>query len=542
MITVRCRPGKYERSKGETPDLAEKRRPGPDARRKQSRKRAEGSPKTPKNAALSPKMGSIDVYARVRPLLQRELHEQAPRVVQTTDGVVAVQVETDGTLRERRFRFQRVFGETTSQQQVFTECALPLVDAVMNGASACCLSYGQTGTGKTHTMLGESLDGLIPRCMGALFERISTARVSYVEIHNERVADLLSDRQSLDIRDDCGVVGAEVVDVSSLDEVLDVLRLGAERRAIAATDLNERSSRSHTIFSVEVNGASLRLADLAGSEKWRTEELRDYSKHRIKELTSINQSLSALANVVSALKDGRPHVPYRASKLTRLLRDAFAGGRCAFVATLSPSALCADETISTLHFARRAMRVRTFACEVAPETTSNNNPRRVRELEAALQGARAEIARLRRGSAAADAPEDASEVADARALCERRRALVDEWDTAADAEAREAWLHDYHAWLRALPPLLPEDLAGASVELRERVRLMEAAVLVQAEVLQARTTTKPLAASNVASPRWRTTGSAKADLLRSVGADPGAVDELAAAAARARARANYEIM
>ena len=142
--------------------------------------------------------------------------------------------------------------------------------------------------------------------------------------------------------------------------------------------------------------------------------------------------------------------------------------------------------------------------------------------------------------------------------------------TAADAEARESWLHDYHAWLRALPPLLPEDLTGASVELRERVRLMEAAVLVQAEVLQARTSTRPLVGASLAnvdlnalaapakaesrdaeapppppakrSPRWRTTGSAKADLLRSVGADPGAVDELAAAAARARARANYEIM
>ena len=182
------------------------------------------------------------------------------------------------------------------------------------------------------------------------------------------------------------------------------------------------------------------------------------------------------------------------------------------------------------------MRVRTFACEVTPEISSNNNPRRVRELEAALQSARAEIARLRRGGAT-DAPEDASEVADAQKLCARRRALVAEWD--AGPEQREAWLHDYHAWLRALPPLLPEDLTGASVELRERVRLMEAAVLVQAEVLEKRTTA-PLAPVN--SPRWRTTGSAKADLLRSVGADPGAVDELAAAAARARARANYEIM
>ena len=105
-------------------------------------------------------------------------------------------------------------------------------------------------------------------------------------------------------------------------------------------------------------------------------------------------------------------------------------------------------------------------------------------------------ARRSRGSVAGPRPptrlEDASEVADARALCERRRALVDEWD--AGPEQREAWLHDYHAWLRALPPLLPEDLAGASVELRERVRLMEAAVLVQAEVLEKRTTATRTAA------------------------------------------------
>ena len=125
---------------GEAPDLAEKRRPGPDARRKQSRKRAEGSPNNTKTLPFHSKWGQSTSTPACGPLLQRELHEEAPRVVQTTDDVVAVHVETDGTLRERRFRFQRVFGEATSQAQVFTECALPLVDTLLNGASACCLS------------------------------------------------------------------------------------------------------------------------------------------------------------------------------------------------------------------------------------------------------------------------------------------------------------------------------------------------------------------------------------------------------------------
>lgn len=470
-------------------------------------------------------MAGVDVYARVRPPSQREGSAGDGRAVHTVDAtLLSVQVETDGALRERRFRFEKVFGEGATQAAVFQTTCAPLVEAVVNGSDACCLCYGQTGTGKTFTMLA---DGLVPRSLGMLFEYVKEAKVSYVEIYNERVCDLLSDRTALEVREGGVIINAEEVDVSSLEEGLEVLRLGARRRVIAETDMNDRSSRSHAIFSVEVRGATLRLADLAGSETWRTDELRNYSKARIAELTSINQSLSALANVVAALKDGRPHVPYRASKLTRLLQGAFCGGRCAFIATMSPSALCAPETLSTLHFAQRGMRVQTFAQDVVAEPASTA-PRRVRDLERALQGARAEIARLRRGGAE---PPDAPEVAEARALCERRQVLMAAWAETADAPAREAWLTTYHAWLRALPPLLPEDLAGASLELRERVRLMEASVLVQSEVLAARTV--PLAASNAP----RAPRPAKADLLRSLGADPNAVDELAAAAARARARA-----
>ena len=192
--------GQVVESRDGDADLAEKRAPAPTPVAN-NQGNAPRAAQNAQNAALSLKMGSIDVYARVRPLLQRELHDQAPRVVQTTDGVVAVQVETDGTVRERRFRLQRVFGDATSQAQVFTECALPLVDTILSGASACCLSYGQTGTGKTHTMLG-AMDGLIPRCMGALFERVDSARAVRRDLQSS-VSDLLSDRQSLDIRDDC---------------------------------------------------------------------------------------------------------------------------------------------------------------------------------------------------------------------------------------------------------------------------------------------------------------------------------------------------
>ena len=131
-------------------------------------------------------------------------------------------------------------------------------------------------------------------------------------------------------------MGAEEVEVGSEEEVLDVLWWGARKRAMAATDLNERSSRSHTIFTValeqRVKGSSaknsaarrskLNLIDLAGSEKWRSYELKTFSANRIKELTSINQSLSALGNCVIALMNGRKHVPYRDSKLTRLLQDS----------------------------------------------------------------------------------------------------------------------------------------------------------------------------------------------------------------------------
>ena len=180
---------------------------------------------------------------------------------------------------------------------------------------------------------------------------------------------------------------------------------------------------------------------------------------RIKELTSINQSLSALANVVGALIAGKAHVPYRASKLTRLLQDSL-GGTCkaAFVATMSPCASAVEETLSTLHFARRAMKVRVFAApNVEAADTGGGGGGGARELRNALAVARSEIARLekvvrqqRRGVAAPDAPSDAPATARARDLAERRAALAKEWAargaSAASARDRRDWLERYPVW------------------------------------------------------------------------------------------------
>jgi hypothetical protein len=294
------------------------------------------------------------------------------------------------------------------------------------------------GTGKTYTMLGydfwsmasEDMSqfssskittelrhsmGIIPRSMIWIFQKIATLRsasvnvsVSYVEIYNEKLVDLLNinpetayeaetnhhphpsskSATSLDIREtrkgEIVVAGLTQVHVRQIEEVMEVLWSGAQARSIASTDMNEHSSRSHTIFQVqleimtshssikEAKKSKLCLVDLAGSEKWRGHQVAQFSQERIKEFTSINKSLSALGNCISALmqKSTRGHIPYRDSKLTRLLQDSLGGNtRTLFIVTLSPSSEYVDETVSTLQFADRAMKVRVQATVNKEENT-----------------------------------------------------------------------------------------------------------------------------------------------------------------------------
>jgi hypothetical protein len=179
-----------------------------------------------------------------------------------------------------------------------------------------------------------------------------------------------------------------------------VLWKGAQNRAMASTNMNERSSRSHTILGVKLvvtnNGvvrrSKINLVDLAGSERYKTHQMAQFSEQRIKELTSINQSLSALGNCISALTGkAKSHVPYRNSKLTRLLQDSIGGNcRTMFIVTVSPSLASCEETVSTLQFADRAMKVRVFA--TSNERLSSNDP---------LKQAKHEISRLKALLAAA---------------------------------------------------------------------------------------------------------------------------------------------
>ena len=235
--------------------------------------------------------------------------------------------------------------------------------------------------------------GIVPRSMTWLFHRLDGSpdisyniSVSYIELYNDiKIIDLLDNAEStkvLDIREnkmgDIVVPGLVRVNVRTAEEVLQVLWKGAQCRSVAATDMNDHSSRSHTVFmvyvSIELLGGEKRrakicLVDLAGSEKWKSHQMGTFSDSRIKELTSINRSLSALGNCISALlKPGRGHIPYRDSKLTRLLQDSLGGNtRTLFIVTLSPAMSSLEETTSTLQFADRAMRIQVTA---APNKTT----------------------------------------------------------------------------------------------------------------------------------------------------------------------------
>ncbi|KUF99866.1 Peptidyl-tRNA hydrolase [Phytophthora nicotianae] len=293
----------------------------------------------------------------------------------------------------------------TNQSDVF-DYLRDGVQQVAQGFNCTIFAYGQTGTGKTHTMLAPSRYdqlkpgsprivsnlGMIPRAIESLFEELQSisrhgsagvVHCSYMQIYNNDVYDLLQENKKrmkdpLAVREmikgnakQIYVSGLSEFRVTNLQETLQLLKTGNRNRAIRATTYNEKSSRSHALLQlaieVESRGlesattiirrAKLNLVDLAGSEKWDSAVVT--GSDRSKELTSINQSLSALGNVISALVNPkRTHIPYRDSKLTRLLQDSLGGNtRTVVIATISPSESAVDETISTLQFADRAKSV-----------------------------------------------------------------------------------------------------------------------------------------------------------------------------------------
>ncbi|KAJ8611780.1 hypothetical protein CTAYLR_007723 [Chrysophaeum taylorii] len=236
----------------------------------------------------------------------------------------------------------------------------------MRGYHGAVVAYGQTATGKTHTMQGTPQEpGLIPLAVEECFEYIEleetecvyALRVSYLEVYNETVRDLLSDRTPRFVDDRIENVTEE--SVASIGDVYAVIVRGEQRRHVGSTDANARSSRSHAILRLSIESkasttltATLSFVDLAGSEK------AGGSAARSREGKYINKSLHALALVVAKLADGHAHIPYRDSKLTRLLQPALGGNaRVAVVCTVALAPEAAEETAATLMFASRAKKV-----------------------------------------------------------------------------------------------------------------------------------------------------------------------------------------
>ncbi|CAN6843732.1 unnamed protein product [Brassica oleracea] len=349
---------------------------------------------------------NVQVLLRCRPFSDDELRSNAPQVLTCNDlqREVAVSQNIAGKHTDRVFTFDKVFGPSAKQKELYDQAVVPIVNEVLEGFNCTIFAYGQTGTGKTYTMEGEcrrskggpsgglpAEAGVIPRAVKQIFDTLEgqeaeySVKVTFLELYNEEITDLLApedisrvapeDKQKkpLPLMEDGkgGVLvrGLEEEIVTSANEIFTLLERGSSKRRTAETFLNKQSSRSHSLFSITIHikeatpegeelikCGKLNLVDLAGSENISRSGARD---GRAREAGEINKSLLTLGRVISALVEHLGHIPYRDSKLTRLLRDSLGGRtKTCIIATVSPAVHCLEETLSTLDYAHRAKHIR----------------------------------------------------------------------------------------------------------------------------------------------------------------------------------------
>ena len=353
---------------------------------------------------------SIDVAVRVRPLNHMEQNEvNCVRVMEGGMVVVLDPNKMEGgqeedylrqnRSREKRYAFDHAFDENASQHDIYMATTEKLLGGIMDGFNASCFAYGATGAGKTYTMLGNtSQPGCMVLTVGELFKRITSADskayrvyLTYLEVYNENIRDLLNPTTGyLDLREDpvkgiC-VAGITEFTTATVEETMELLHRGNLNRSVEPTKKNETSSRSHAVMQIMVEGkdktpglsesvrvGKLSMIDLAGSERASATDNRGA---RLVEGANINRSLLALANCINALaseseasaragRNGRRRVrasfvPYRDSKLTRLLKDSFGGNcRTVMISNVSPAGNQYEETVNSLKYANRAKDIKT---------------------------------------------------------------------------------------------------------------------------------------------------------------------------------------
>ncbi|KAL8918522.1 MAG: hypothetical protein Q9172_005392 [Xanthocarpia lactea] len=385
--------------------------------------------------------GNIRVVVRVRPFNGRELDRKAKCVVQMKDSQTILIPPPDAEERlrsskglrgadgQKTFAFDRSYWSFNrgdphfaGQDNLFSDLGAPLLDNAFQGYNNCIFAYGQTGSGKSYSMMGYGEEaGVIPRICEDMFRRITdyqkdknltyTVEVSYLEIYNERVRDLLnpSTKGNLKVREHPST-GPYVEDlaklvVRSFPEIQQLMDEGNKARTVAATSMNDTSSRSHAVFTLIVTQkrhdeetrmdtekvAKISLVDLAGSERATSTGATGV---RLKEGAEINRSLSTLGRVIAALADlstGKKRnismVPYRDSVLTWLLKDSLGGNSMtAMIAAISPADINFEETLSTLRYADSAKRIKNHAV-----VNEDPNARMIRELKEELAQLRSKL-------------------------------------------------------------------------------------------------------------------------------------------------------
>ena len=360
---------------------------------------------------------NVNVICRFRPMNELEKSSGNEQVCVFTSPTSL----TFNSSREKnvyRFNFDRIFPPSSTQKDIYDFGVKGIINSVLDGYNGTVLAYGQTSSGKTYTMQGEmeqeSTQGIIPRMISHVFNHISKnegidfmIKVSMIEIYQEKIRDLFDvSKVNLNIREDSikgiYVDGASERYVGGPNDVLTLLDMGSQNRAQAATNMNEHSSRSHSIFILTINQTNkvegyskigkLYLVDLAGSEKISK---TGATGHTLEEAKIINKSLTTLGRVINNLTDGKStHIPYRESKLTRVLQESLGGNsKTCLIITCSPSIYNESESLSTLRFGERAKKIKNKP-KINKEITVAELQKIITQLKENLKKADARIAQL----------------------------------------------------------------------------------------------------------------------------------------------------
>ncbi|XP_061096949.1 kinesin-like protein KIF14 [Conger conger] len=378
-----------------------------------------------KKDSLKMENSAVTVAVRVRPFNSREKTKNGQQVIFMDNQETTVQHPDSKQSYTFNYDFSfcsidKADPNFASQKTVYEKLARPLLERAFEGFNTCLFAYGQTGSGKSYTMMGFGEEaGVTPRFCEELFSRVTDSQndqvtcrleMSYFEVYNERIHDLLVMRDEqgekklpLRVREH-PVFGPYVADlstnvVSSYADIQGWLQLGNKQRATAATGMNDKSSRSHSVFTLVMTQTKtefveeeehdhtitsrINLVDLAGSERCSSAQT---SEDRLREGASINKSLLTLGKVISALSEQcqsrkKVFTPYRESVLTWLLKESLGGNsKTAMIATLSPAACSVEETLSTLRYARQARLIINIA-----KVNEDNNAKLIRELKAEVE-------------------------------------------------------------------------------------------------------------------------------------------------------------